>query len=75
MKRKVEGEGWDTQLGVWGRGVEPDLFSPARRCQDFRRQLGLGPNDIAVLWLGRVVKEKQPGVWLRVSNNTAMPCS
>eukprot|EP00752_Nemacystus_decipiens_P006666 g5993.t1 len=65
MKRKAEGEGWDTQLGVWGRGVEPDLFSPARRCQNLRRQLGLGPNDIAALWLGRVVKEKQPGVWLQ----------
>eukprot|EP00903_Cladosiphon_okamuranus_P008536 g8195.t1 len=65
MKRKVEGEAWDTQLGVWGRGVDPDLFSPARRCQDLREQLGLGPNDIAALWLGRVVKEKQPGVWLQ----------
>lgn len=70
MKRKVEGEGWDTQLGVWGRGVEPDLFSPARRCQDLRRQLGLGPNDIAALWLGRVVKEKKPGVWLQVRGAT-----
>lgn len=69
MKRKVEGEGWDTQLGVWGRGVDPDLFSPARRCQDLRRQLGLGPNDVAALWLGRVVKEKQPGVWLRVRSD------
>lgn len=74
MKRKVEGEGWDTQLGVWGRGVDPDLFSPARRCQDLRRQLGLGPNDIAALWLGRVVKEKQPGVWLRVRGDDNTSC-
>ncbi len=66
MKRKVEKEGWDTQLGVWGRGVDPDLFSPARRRQDLRQKLGLGPNDVAALWLGRVVHEKQPGVWLRV---------
>lgn len=73
MKRKVEVEGWDTQLGVWGRGVDPDLFSPARRCQGLRRQLGLGPNDIAVLWLGRVVKEKQPGVWLRVRDDKIVP--
>ncbi|CAN0543914.1 unnamed protein product, partial [Laminaria digitata] len=65
MRRKVEGEGWDTQLGVWGRGVDPDLFSPSRRCQDLRRHLGLGPNDVAALWLGRVVHEKQPGVWLQ----------
>lgn len=71
MKRKVEVEGWDTQLGVWGRGVDPDLFSPTRRCQDLRRELGLGPNDIAALWLGRVVKEKQPGVWLRVRRTHA----
>eukprot|EP00904_Undaria_pinnatifida_P003715 jgi/Undpi1/13344/HiC_scaffold_8.g03003.m1 len=65
MRRKVEGEGWDTHLGVWGRGVDPDLFSPARRCQDLRRRLGLGPKDVAALWLGRVVHEKQPGVWLQ----------
>ena len=67
MRRKVSREGWDTQLGVWGRGVDPDLFSPARRSEHLRRQLGLGPNDIAALWLGRVVHEKQPTVWLRVS--------
>lgn len=67
MRKKLEEERWDTKLGVWGRGVDPDLFSPARRSQDLRRQmLGVGPNDLAVLWLGRVVQEKQPGVWLKV---------
>ncbi|CAM9688669.1 unnamed protein product [Ectocarpus fasciculatus] len=66
MRRKVQAEGWDTELGVWGRGVDPGLFSPARRCQALRRQLGLGPDDVAALWLGRVVQEKKPEVWLRV---------
>lgn len=72
MRRKVSHEGWDTQLGVWGRGVDPDLFSPARRSQHLRRQLGLGRNDIAALWLGRVVHEKQPAVWLRVRNSACI---
>eukprot|EP00903_Cladosiphon_okamuranus_P015366 g14192.t1 len=65
MKRKVEGEGWDTQLGVWGRGIEPDLFSTSLRCQVLRRRPGLGPNDTAALWLARVVKRTNPGVWLQ----------
>lgn len=67
MRKKLEEENWDTKLGVWGRGVDPELFSPGRRCEDLRRQLGVGPNDLAVLWLGRVVQEKHPGVWLQVS--------
>lgn len=74
MRRKVQAEGWDTELGVWGRGVDPDLFSPARRCQDLRWQLGLGPDDVAALWLGRVVQEKKPGVWLRVRRECCHSC-
>lgn len=66
MRQKVEKEGWDTHLGVWGRGVDSELFSPSRRSQELRRKLGIGPNDVAALWLGRVVHEKQPAVWLRV---------
>lgn len=67
MRSRLEEEQWDTKLGVWGRGVDPDLFSPARRRQDVRRHVfGVDSNDLAVLWLGRVVQEKQPGVWLKV---------
>ncbi|CAM9629304.1 unnamed protein product [Discosporangium mesarthrocarpum] len=64
MRKKLLAENWDTKLGVWGRGVDADLFSPAKRSEELRKEMGLGPRDVGVLWLGRMVAEKQPDKWL-----------
>jgi phosphatidylinositol alpha 1,6-mannosyltransferase len=43
---------------VWGRGVDRALFSPERRCLDWRRARGFTDDDVVVLFFGRVVLEK-----------------
>lgn len=45
-------------LHVWPRGVQADLFSPARRDPQLRQQWGVGDNDLVVLYVGRIAPEK-----------------
>lgn len=68
MRLKMRAEGYDqfTDLQIWGRGVDLDLFSPARRSTTFRRQHGFKENEIVVCWVGRLVQEKRPDIWLEV---------
>jgi len=43
---------------VMARGVDTELFCPERRSEDLRRSWGLEPNDVAVVYVGRLAKEK-----------------
>ncbi len=52
------------EVGVWGRGVDCERFSPAHRSQELRRSL-LGDNgEVLLLSVGRVSEEKRIGVLL-----------
>lgn len=46
------------RLRIWSRGVDRDLFSPARRDRDWRRGNGWADEDLVVLFFGRLVVEK-----------------
>ena len=48
----------DDHASVWSRGVDRDLFDPARRDLEWRRGHGMADDEIAVLFFGRVVLEK-----------------
>ena len=39
-------------------GVETDVFHPGRRSDAFRKQLGLGPHQLLLLFVGRLSREK-----------------
>lgn len=43
---------------VWGRGVDRDRFSPARRSHAWRRRHGWTDEDVVLLFFGRIVLEK-----------------
>jgi glycosyltransferase involved in cell wall biosynthesis len=45
-------------LAVVARGVDTERFSPARRSESLRASWGLGPQDVAVLHVGRIAPEK-----------------
>ena len=45
-------------VGIWSRGVDTEIFSPARRDMDWRRQQGIADSEPVVLFLGRIVMEK-----------------
>jgi phosphatidylinositol alpha 1,6-mannosyltransferase len=50
--------GVTTPIGIWSRGIDHDRFHPDRRSLDWRRSLGIADDEIAVGFLGRLVKEK-----------------
>ncbi|MEL6531377.1 MAG: glycosyltransferase family 1 protein [Pseudomonadota bacterium] len=45
-------------IGLWSRGVDRTIFSPEKRDLEWRRSLGLADDDIAIVFLGRLVMEK-----------------
>lgn len=45
-------------IGLWSRGVDRTIFSSARRDPEWRRSLGLAEEDVAIVFLGRLVMEK-----------------
>ncbi|MDD0975182.1 glycosyltransferase family 4 protein [Pseudomonas fontis] len=58
---ELERRGFD-RLTLMSRGVDSQLFSPARRCPALRAQWGLAENDIALLYVGRLAAEKNLGL-------------
>lgn len=68
MQRKMvtEGFGRFTSLRKWGRGCDLKIFSPNRRSDAFRASKGIKQDDVVILWVGRLVPEKRPDIWLYV---------
>ena len=47
-------------VGLWGRGVDAERFNPHYRTLDIRRRLSGGhPDDVILLYVGRLSSEKQ----------------
>ena len=46
------------KMRIWGRGVDRDQFSPARRSEAWRQSQGFGKSEIVILFFGRLVQEK-----------------
>jgi glycosyltransferase involved in cell wall biosynthesis len=43
---------------LFTRGVDTELFHPGRRSDALRREWGCGPDDVVVLYVGRIAAEK-----------------
>jgi glycosyltransferase involved in cell wall biosynthesis len=49
-------------VSVLGRGVDRELFTPARRCQALRETWGVSEHDLVVLYVGQLAPEKNLGL-------------
>ncbi|MDG5488098.1 glycosyltransferase family 1 protein [Sphingomonas sp. BGYR3] len=58
--------GVTTPIGIWSRGINHDRFNPGRRDLTWRRSLGIGDDEVAVSFLGRLVLEKGLGIFADV---------
>lgn len=45
-------------ITIWSRGVDRTIFDPSKRDMEWRRSLGLEDDDVAIVFLGRLVMEK-----------------
>lgn len=50
------------RLRLWGRGVDTEHFHPAQRRAAFREQMGVRPDEIMLLYVGRLASEKRVGL-------------
>lgn len=50
--------GMHDRIELWTRGVDRTVFSSARRDPEWRRSIGLADDDVAIVFLGRLVMEK-----------------
>ncbi len=58
MANVLRAEGMNDDISIWSRGVESDVFNPARRSGAWRRSLGIADNDVVVGFCSRLVLEK-----------------
>lgn len=58
--------GVTTPVGTWSRGINHARFNPGRRDEDWRRALGIGPDEVVIGFLGRLVLEKGLDVFAQV---------
>jgi glycosyltransferase involved in cell wall biosynthesis len=66
IARLVAEYGVTTPISMWPRGVNHARFHPDKRSLEWRRSLGIGDDEVAVGFLGRLVLEKGLDVFARV---------
>jgi glycosyltransferase involved in cell wall biosynthesis len=64
MQRQLLAQGYK-RVSVVSRGVDTELFTPARRSAQLRTQWGLTDQDLALLYVGRLAPEKNIEAVLR----------
>lgn len=55
---ELRGQRMHDDISIWSRGVDRTVFHPSRRDMEWRRANGLGDDDVAIVFLGRLVMEK-----------------
>src|SRR3546814_10052932 len=45
-------------VGIWSRGIDQEIFHPARRDMAWRRSLGIADDEPVIGFVGRLVMEK-----------------
>ncbi|WP_421693390.1 glycosyltransferase family 4 protein [Aestuariivirga sp.] len=68
MAEIIRQQGQSTHVEVWARGVDSELFSPLKRDMAWRRSLGVADDEVAISFAGRLVKEKNIAIYMRVMN-------
>lgn len=74
MRGLLEAMGVD-RVRILGRGVDTALFSPSQRDPALREAWGLGPEDIAVIYVGRLAAEKNLQLAVRAFRALEEACS
>ena len=64
MMLALQAQGYHN-VGLLSRGVATDMFTPARRSQALRSAWGAGPDDLVVILVGRLAKEKNVALVLQ----------
>jgi glycosyltransferase involved in cell wall biosynthesis len=61
----IRAHGFHDRLRIWSRGVDTELFDPARRSEEVRRRIAPGADTIMV-YVGRLATEKRADLLMEV---------
>jgi glycosyltransferase involved in cell wall biosynthesis len=67
MAHLIKTWGVTTPVSIWSRGVTHARFNPQARDLAWRRELGIGDDEVAIGFLGRLVLEKGLDIFAEVS--------
>jgi glycosyltransferase involved in cell wall biosynthesis len=56
-RQLVETKGFKN-VGIWSRGVDSNTFSPSKRESELRRRYNIKPDDVVMVYAGRIANEK-----------------
>src|SRR5690606_3597752 len=59
MIDELKSHNFTTDLRIWERGVNTQLFAPDKRDENWRLQVGFKPDEIVVTFVSRLVWEKE----------------
>jgi phosphatidylinositol alpha 1,6-mannosyltransferase len=66
-------DGLKNNFKPWPRGIETDRFNPSKRSAAWRTQLGIGENELVVLHVSRLVREKRLDMLTAVLKQVTVP--
>ena len=58
MAAVLRAERMNFDVGIWGRGINRDIFNPQARSLEWRRSIGIQDDDFVIAYFGRIVLEK-----------------
>lgn len=58
MAAVLREQGMNEDIGIWARGVDRDIFNSGQRSLEWRREVGIADDEVAIGFLGRLVLEK-----------------
>lgn len=58
MAQVLRDQRMNYDIDIWSRGVDREVFNPAARSLDWRREHGIADDEVAIGFLGRLVMEK-----------------
>ena len=73
IRRDLEAAGY-RNVEVVARGVDAQLFDPARRSAELRQAWGLRENDLGVVYVGRIAPEKNLPLLIRAFEAIESAC-
>jgi len=71
MAQVLADHGIAENVSLWSRGVDTDRFSPAKRSQLWQQRYGIGDNKPVVIFISRLVREKELATLAAVFNGLA----
>jgi len=73
MRQTLLADGLRDNFKSWPRGIDTARFTPDKRSQEWRRRHGIGDDELVILHVSRLVREKRLDTLTAALNRIAAP--